>query len=613
MSPAFATELTPEQRSVLEEDDRLVIVQAAPGSGKTRLFVEVLRHHLAGWSRRGGGVAALSFTNVAQQEVAGRLGGVPAPPHFVGTLDSFFLRFVVRPFAHLLGASARGVRLIPAPFDLQANAKQVDVIEGGRAGNRVSIFAVTPAGGSEDKPTFTYVNRHGRPMPVGTPLHARLLQEKRREWGRTGRITHSDNQYLAAALLRHPVHGSDIARIVGRRFPVILVDEFQDTGWFLGRALLTLLANPSVRGLLVGDPDQSIYEFRGASPALFDEALRLQGAKKYSLSRTHRCSERIASVVSALSASGKAIESHGREDGRTILLVHENAQASEVSAELLLAQVRAMAPEASTHALLGRTTATVQGLTWIQSREGYSGCLNTARRLDLAARALADGAPADAVHFIELVLCEVLLSEKLLPSTAELQEAGISRAAWSLAAGQMAWTAHRVERPGETWGEWKRRMKEALGGISAKLGMPPDARVLAARFKKEELDIEPRPPPLRSEGDPPSVTPMLTTGTVHHVKGAEFDCVTMFVPKPKRSGRGCPSTEWWSGGASAEELRIAYVAASRARSTFVLCVHRETYDALLERRPDFLSLFEVRNVEAMAASKNSSVVHGHVG
>ncbi|NOJ83833.1 UvrD-helicase domain-containing protein [Myxococcus xanthus] len=90
MSPAPAPEFTPEQKSVLDADDRLVVVQAAPGSGKTRLFVEVLRRHLHGWNLRRGGVAALSFTNVAQQEIASRLGGEPSPPHFVGTLDSFF-------------------------------------------------------------------------------------------------------------------------------------------------------------------------------------------------------------------------------------------------------------------------------------------------------------------------------------------------------------------------------------------------------------------------------------------------------------------------------------------------------------------------------------------
>lgn len=599
MNPEPTTELTSEQRAVLEADDRLVVVQAAPGSGKTRLFVEVLRRHLSEWKPRGGGVAALSFTNVAQQEIARRLGGAPAPPHFVGTLDSFFLRFVVRPFAHLLGVSTRGVRLIPAPFDREAQARNVDVSGGGGAGARTSILALSIAEGSEDAPTFTYVDAYGRKQSVGPNQQARLLQEKRREWERTGRITHSDNHYLAAALLWHPVHGRNIARILGRRFPIILVDELQDTGWFLGRALLRLLENLNVSGLLVGDPDQSIYEFRGANPALFDEALRLPGAKRYSLSRTHRCAERIASVVSALSVSGQAIEPRGKGDGRAILLVHEHAQASEVAAKLLLSQVAATAPEASSYALLGRATATVEHLNSSMHRQGYRGRLNTVRRLDLAARTLADGAAAAAARHIELVLGELMLEGGPLPSAAELQVAGISRRAWRLCIGQVAWAAHRVERPGETWGAWKLRMREALSEVASTLGRPSIARNLGVRFKKEELDGEPRPPPGAQEAGLSPVPPALTTSTVHHVKGAEFDCVTLFVPKPGKGGRGCPSKEWWSERASAaEEQRIAYVAASRARDTFVLCIHRESYNALHERRPDFLSLFEIHGVAA---------------
>nr|WP_301338494.1 UvrD-helicase domain-containing protein [Myxococcus xanthus] len=422
-----------------------------------------------------------------------------------------------------------------------------------------------------------------------------MLQEKRREWEKTGRITHSDNHYLASALLRHPVHGSNIARIVGRRFPVILVDELQDTGWFLGRALLAQLANPNVRGLLVGDPDQSIYEFRGASPALFDEALSLPGAKRYSLSRTHRCAERIATVASALSASGRAIAARGETNGRAIILVHEHAQASAVSTELLLAQVQAMAPEASSHALLGRATTTVQQLTSSLRREDYRGRLNTVRRLNLAARLLAGGATADAARLIELVLGDLILDGKPLPSAAELQEAGISRRFWSLAIGQVAWAAHRVESPNETWGAWKRRMREMLSCTASRLGVAPNARALSARFQREELDMDPRPP---LDGPGARAHSMLTTSTVHQVKGAEFDCVTLYVPKPGRGGRGCPSTEWWSQGASAEEQRIAYVAASRARNTFVLCLHRQSYNALRERQPNFLSLFEVHGAAA---------------
>ena len=42
----------------------------------------------------------------------------------------------------------------------------------------------------------------------------------------------------------------------------------------------------------------------------------------------------------------------------------------------------------------------------------------------------------------------------------------------------------------------------------------------------------------------------------------------------------------------AEEKRIAYVAATRARETFILCIHRQTFETLQEAQPDFVAAME---------------------
>src|SRR5262245_5782087 len=107
--------LTPQQQAILSEFERrrLTVVRAGPGSGKTRVFVEALRRQLDGWGSARAGVAALSFTNVAHEVVTHRLGGSPPAPHFVGTIDAFLLRFVVQPFARLLGFCSQGARLLP--------------------------------------------------------------------------------------------------------------------------------------------------------------------------------------------------------------------------------------------------------------------------------------------------------------------------------------------------------------------------------------------------------------------------------------------------------------------------------------------------------------------
>jgi len=71
------------------------------------------------------------------------------------------------------------------------------------------------------------------------------LTEKRKEWKLRGRVTHGDCSYLASCIL-NGCHGLAVRAILARRFPVICIDEFQDTDDFLVRAVLALLAEPKV-------------------------------------------------------------------------------------------------------------------------------------------------------------------------------------------------------------------------------------------------------------------------------------------------------------------------------------------------------------------------------
>src|ERR1700678_2984340 len=93
---------TDEQKGVLASDARITVVRACPGAGKTEVFVEAIRRRLHDWNEPGLGLAALSFTNIARQTIEARVGGAIPAPHFVGTLDSFVFRFIVKPFGHLV-------------------------------------------------------------------------------------------------------------------------------------------------------------------------------------------------------------------------------------------------------------------------------------------------------------------------------------------------------------------------------------------------------------------------------------------------------------------------------------------------------------------------------
>jgi DNA helicase II / ATP-dependent DNA helicase PcrA len=137
-----AFEWTSEQKDVLASTARITLVQAGPGSGKTKVFAEIVDRRVATWGDRRGGLAALSFTNVARTEIEERVSAATIAPHFIGTLDAFFLRFVIGPFGHLVGLPKAGARLIPSPIDQQISQPQAFL----STGDRPPIFQIAATG-----------------------------------------------------------------------------------------------------------------------------------------------------------------------------------------------------------------------------------------------------------------------------------------------------------------------------------------------------------------------------------------------------------------------------------------------------------------------------------
>ncbi len=139
-------DLSDEQKEIVLADHRIKVVRASPGSGKTRLFVATLQRGVEKWRTPKSGIAALSYTNVARNEISKRIGLVP-PPHLVSTIDSFILRFIVRPFAHLVNVSVRDAVLIPAVIVDRFDTPSV--IIGASQNDRASLYQVSFTGGNK--------------------------------------------------------------------------------------------------------------------------------------------------------------------------------------------------------------------------------------------------------------------------------------------------------------------------------------------------------------------------------------------------------------------------------------------------------------------------------
>lgn len=575
------TEPTEEQKAVLISHARVRVVRACPGAGKTEMFVEAIRQELKSWNNRAGGIAALSFTNIAQQTIESRVGGVVGPPHFIGTLDAFAFRFVVKPFAHLVGLPARGVRLFPAAMCDQLTHPTVQV--GANPKDQATLFDVHFYGVENKLPAFRAKTRI-RTIPVPPERVQDLFNAKKNYWAKTGIVTHSDCHFLAARILKEGGHA--VRKLIARRFPVIFIDELQDTGFFLARAFVRLCETPEIKTLVVGDPNQAIYGFGGASPSIFEDFEALDGATSFSLSLSQRCPKKIAQVASALSYSTAPVYSKAdASDGELALVVH-----TLTTPELLPPQVSFLRglSVGSSLAVISRRTTTANALRGTIIREKFCGRSKVAEKIFLAAEYLNKGDPGTAITIIDRELCRVVFDDPTA-GLEEQQNRGITPAQWRAAIFKILTTA-LTKADAETWNGWVQRMKAAMQATCVALGWQPnETSGLRSYMICNETGNAPR-----NQRIDESVTPLWkdgdTIGTIHKVKGAEFETVIIFTPKPSK-WHPCPSREWWSDETQGEEQRVGFVGVSRAKQKLILCVHDSTLKKLRETRPEFVALF----------------------
>ena len=99
--------LSKEREDFLEAEGKIVLC-ACPGSGKTCMVAKKLLKYVNTWHSSHKGVAVLSFTNVASEEINRQTSELSLThrqidyPHFVGTLDSFINNFILLRFGYLM-------------------------------------------------------------------------------------------------------------------------------------------------------------------------------------------------------------------------------------------------------------------------------------------------------------------------------------------------------------------------------------------------------------------------------------------------------------------------------------------------------------------------------
>ncbi|HEV7535403.1 MAG TPA: UvrD-helicase domain-containing protein, partial [Acidimicrobiia bacterium] len=117
--------------------------------------------------------------------------------------------------------------------------------------------------------------------PAGT--HRRLAIKVREEMERrkrmAGVLTYDDLLIRLREALEDPVHGPRVRTRLRTRYRVALVDEFQDTDPVQWDILQLAFGDRGATLVLIGDPKQAIYAFRGADVYAYLAAARLAGTQ----------------------------------------------------------------------------------------------------------------------------------------------------------------------------------------------------------------------------------------------------------------------------------------------------------------------------------------------
>lgn len=386
--------LDPSQQAAVYAKHGPILVEAGPGTGKTRALVSRVVFLLQ-QGVEPSSILALTFSNKAAEEMRARLSLVSpesARKIWIGTFHAFSLE-LLRKFGTWLGFPARISVIDPvdALFLLEGMLPELQLdyyqnLYEPTTFLRDLLAAISRAKdelvGSGEYAVLADQMRMSAQTDKEQEAAAKVLEVARvyRFYQEALHQKHlldfGDLIFQAVTLLRsHP----DIRMSLQSTYTHILVDEYQDVNWASGRLLQELAGMGS--GLwVVGDIRQAIYRFRGAAPSnmrLFTEDF--PGTKKLSLRQNYRSQPAIVEVFTTLAPQMRVAQKGGftpwesqRSDtgGRVLLEIVEDMEVEGVSLAREMARQQAAGIAYRDQAVLCRSHATLARIAPLLEREG---------------------------------------------------------------------------------------------------------------------------------------------------------------------------------------------------------------------------------------------------
>ena len=249
--------LNEQQRMAASHIQGPLLILAGPGSGKTHVITNRIANMLAQGidARR---IVALTFTNKAAEEMKKRIRTL-APNERVWT--STFHRFcsrMLRQYANLVGLKEN--------FTIYDAGDSKQVLKQAIKGVGINLKHYTPASlgnriSKAKSEGLTYENFKPQIGHALEHITAKIYPEYQKLLQLANAVDFDDLLLYAVDLL---TNSPELREALDDRFEYMMIDEYQDTN--LAQYQLIRLLNQRHQNLAVtGDPDQSIYGWRGAN------------------------------------------------------------------------------------------------------------------------------------------------------------------------------------------------------------------------------------------------------------------------------------------------------------------------------------------------------------
>ena len=354
MPPDVLADLDPEQRQAAESLRGPVCILAGAGTGKTRAITHRTAHMVHAGVAAPSQILAVTFTTRAAGEMRARLrmlgvGGVQARTFHSAALRQlqyFWPRIssggrptIVESKLPTIRAAAARLRLSLDPATQRDLASEIEWAK---------AALVTPDGYTDA------AVRARRTPPFETVTVAKLYGAYEDINSDRGQLDFEDLLLLtAAAIEEHPA----IAQEVRAQYRHFVVDEYQDVNP-LQQRLLDAWLGDRVELCVVGDPNQTIYSFTGASPSyLLDFRSRYPDAAVVQLVRDYRSTNQVVALANRLLRGQSQLQAQGGDGPEPTFAEYDDEPAEAAGAVRHVKALAAQGVPLSEIAILYRINA----------------------------------------------------------------------------------------------------------------------------------------------------------------------------------------------------------------------------------------------------------------